>query len=142
MIAMVGIEAIGDDARTRGSLRRNHAVSQRALYASAGRIRAQMVDAMRYEERPRAWVARITGLDTRHGLARAFLPFKRDYSEANSLGSRGVFQWYEIPDGWLVEVNAPQSWKHADRYFARSERGRLVRMTRDELVAALAEVTP
>ena len=34
-------------------------------------------------------------------------------------------------------VNAPLSWTEADRYFARSERGKLVRMTREEVDAWL-----
>ena len=75
--------------------------------------------------------------DQRYGLAREFLKFKKDYAESNSLGSRGVRLWYEIPEGWVVEINAPQSWKHADRYFARSERGRLVRIEREEVDAWL-----
>lgn len=140
MIATLGIEAIGDDARDRARARRCHAVSEAEAFRRAitsGRAGAMMRDAIRYDERPRAWVARIVGRDAKFGLAREFMPFNRDYSEANELGSRGVFQWYELPEGELFEVNAPQSWTHADRYFCRSERGRVVRMTREEIDAAL-----
>ena len=132
MIAMVGIEAIGDDARARAKLRGAPPPLRSFGFGRAGAAIRAMI---RYEERPRAWVARIVGPCPRFGLAREFLSFNRDYAEANSLGSRGVYQWYELEEGGVFEVNAPLSWKHADRYFCRSERGKVVRMTRDEVDA-------
>lgn len=143
MIAVVGIEAIGDDARTAErefSLRHQ----RRSLASFGARLGAAVRESIRYEERPRAWVAKITATCPRYGLAREFMRFKRDYSTANSIGSRGVYQWYELPPG-VYEINAPQSWKHADRYFARSERGKVVRITRaevDEWLASQAKVAP
>lgn len=138
MIAMIGLESIGDDADHRARVRvergfsRDHLPLDRFQGRRSDFGRA-MRDSIRYEDRPRAWVARITGRSARFGLERDFLPFKRDYAEANSTGSRGVYKWYEVPEGWVVEVNAPTSWEKADRYFARSQRGKLVRMTREEL---------
>lgn len=119
MIAIIGLESIGDDARYRASLGWRGSVS----------------NFRRYEARPRAWVAQITGRDPRHEFARAFLPHRNDYAEASGTGSRGVYRWYEIAEGLIVEVNAPLSWTSADRYFARSHRGQLARMTRDEVIA-------
>lgn len=140
MIAVLGIEAIGDDAKYR-AMRRGSTIGFKDLLARGSRGRAQVHEMIRYEERPRAWVARITGNDQKYGLAREFLRFKRDYAESNSIGSRGVYQWYELEEGALFEVNAPLSWKHADRYFCRSERGRVVRMTREEIDAAIVART-
>ena len=61
---------------------------------------------------PAAWVAEITGLDTKYKYARRFLPFKKDYSQANSVGSRGVQAVYMLEDGKIYDVKA---WK--ERYF-------------------------
>ena len=116
MIAIIGLESIGDDERFRASLG----------------WRGGSLTFARYQRRPRPWVALITGFDARRGFARTFLPHRNDYAEASGTGARGVFRWYEIPDGTIVEVNAPLSWTSADRYFARSARGQLVRMTRAE----------
>lgn len=41
-------------------------------------------------------------------------------------------------DRAIVEVNAPISWKRADRYFAASWGGRLFRITRKEIDAWIA----
>lgn len=126
MIAVLGLEEIGSDAAHRGAV------------ASMGRAEGYLADhrirqAARYAGRPRAWVARITGRDPRYGLAREFVGSKRDFAEANGTGSRGVYRWYELDEGGVYEVNAPLSWKHADRYFCRSERGKVVRMSREEV---------
>ena len=56
-------------------------------------------------------------------------------------GARGVWRWFELEEGALFEVNAPLSWTSADRYFCRSERGRVVRMTREEIDSAIAART-
>lgn len=123
MIAVLGLESIGDDAaRVRGA--------GACVVRDLGR---QVRREARYAERPRPWVARIVGADPQYGFAREFVRPKKDYAEAGGTGSRGVFLWYELPEG-VYEVNAPQSWKRTDRYFARSERGRLAHMTRREVV--------
>jgi hypothetical protein len=140
MIAVIGLEVIGDDARDRKRRRAMSGTSDKLAFRRAmtsGRFGEMMRDAIRYEERPRAWVARITGRDPKHGLAREFLRFSRDYSRTDETGARGIYQWYELEEGALFEVNAPLSWTSADRYFCRSERGRVVRMARDEIDAAL-----
>ena len=62
-------------------------------------------------------------------------------SNANSTGSRGVIRWYEIDEGSVVEVNAPISWRKADRYFARAVRGQLTRIGREEVDAWIAKAT-
>lgn len=128
MLAMVGLESIGDDARW--------AAMEKARLRpkwQAGSRRAADFDAMDrrialYEARQRPWVARLGA-----GMSRTFLRGRKDYSQAVEGGARGVFLWYELPEGGVYEVNAPQSWTEADRYFCRSERGRIVRMTREEV---------
>lgn len=135
MIAMIGLEAIGDDAdfraKARGSQAHAAAVWQRALHT--GRVQELLLDEERYARRPKAWCARITSRTVSGGFTREFLRGRRDYREANDDGSRGVFKWFELAEGELFEVNAPLSWTHADRYFCRAERGRVVRLTAEEV---------
>lgn len=137
MIAMLGIESIGDDAdfraKMRGAQTHKAAVWQRALHT--GRVRQLLLDEQRYESRPKAWCARITGRTAGGGFAREFLRGRKDYRESNGTGSRGVFKWFELSEGELYEVNAPQSWTAADRYFCRAVHGKVVRLTTEEVDA-------
>ena len=51
-------------------------------------------------------------------VCRRFLDGKRDYSKANSKGSRGIFVWYTLEQDRLYWVRAPQSWHSVETYFA------------------------
>lgn len=70
------------------------------------------------------WIAKITGTDPKFGLKREFLSGIRDYSNANSVRTRGVTTNYELLDG-LYEINHPCSWKRTERYFAVVSDGEL-----------------
>jgi hypothetical protein len=61
-----------------------------------------------------------------------------DYSEANSVGSRGVFKCYWLKEQAYYEVSAPQSWRDTDRYFCEVINGEIVRMTKEEVQDAQA----
>jgi hypothetical protein len=142
MIAMIGLEVIGDDARDRRRRRAGAGMSDSIAFRRAmqsGRFGEMMRDAIRRENTPTAWVARVVGRDPTHGFAREFLRGSVSFRDVeDELGARGVFRWFELEEGGFFEVNAPLSWTTADRYFCRSERGRVVRMTREEIIAALA----
>jgi hypothetical protein len=141
MIAVIGLEVIGDDARDRKRRRAMSGTSDKLAFRRAmtsGRFGEMMRDAIRQENAPVGWVARITGRDAKYGLAREFLRGSVSFRDVkDEIGARGVFRWYELAEGAIFEVNAPLSWTSADRYFCRSERGRVVRMTREEIDAAL-----
>jgi hypothetical protein len=141
MIAMIGLEVIGDDARDRKRRRARSGTSDKLAFRramSSGRLGEMMRDAIRQEGAPVGWVARITGRDPKYGFAREFLRGSVSFRDVeDELGARGVYRWYELEEGAFFEVNAPLSWTSADRYFCRSERGRVVRMTREEIDAAL-----
>lgn len=127
MIAIIGLELIGDDYKHRAMS------GQWCDGISKSMVRAER-ERMRYEGRPKAWVARLVGLNKQYVFEREFLSGKKDYAEANSNGSRGVYRWYDLEEGDIYEISDPQSWTHADRYFALSMRGKLIRMELDEVI--------
>lgn len=84
----------------------------------------------------KGWIAEITGLDTKFGLARQFVG-DRDYSGANKPRTRGVMTVAELEEGHLYEVNEPTSWKNTDRYFCTVRDGEKVRLSKEEVRAEL-----
>lgn len=88
---------------------------------------------------PRNWVAQITGKDGRGKWSRSFLHGSRDYSNANSVGSRGIMVTYLLDHGPVYEISSPQTWHSTDRYFVRIDGGKLVRMTEDEVIECLVK---
>jgi hypothetical protein len=58
------------------------------------------------------WVARLTGFDDYYGYKRQFLKSKKDYTEANSKGSRGVYLYFLLETGEVYEAKGPKG-----RYF-------------------------
>lgn len=125
MKAVLKLEAIGDNETY--LLRRARRLIRAAAPGVAGLFR---------DARPRPWVARLTGLCPRYGFVREFLPAQKDYREANSVGSRGVFLYYWLDPG-VYEVNERRSWRAWDRYFIRVEEGRWTRITRQETARTL-----
>lgn len=68
------------------------------------------------------WVAEVTGLSERYGLAREFLRPRYDYREANRTAARGVRAWWTLEEGRVYQA----------RY----------RVTRDKWVTRWLTVTP
>jgi hypothetical protein len=81
----------------------------------------------------RWWVAEITGLCEKYGLSRKFISPRRDSSESNSSGSRGVYANYMLEYGKLYEVSSPKSWKRTDRFFCTGRNPR-EHITREEAI--------
>ena len=75
MKATIKLEAIGDG------------------YGPIKLVRVDGFNIITTKASPPCWVAKITGEDNKYGLAREFVAYKKDYSSANSVGSRGVFLW-------------------------------------------------
>jgi hypothetical protein len=69
----------------------------------------------------RWWVAEITGTCEKYGFKRSFISPRRDYTESNSKGSRGVYASYFLEYGKLYEISSPRSWKNTDRYFCTGD---------------------
>jgi hypothetical protein len=85
---------------------------------------------------PICWCARITGTDQRYGLDREFIRGRRDYRDANSVGSRGVFMWFVIETGYYYEVKRRVSWRYSERFFCKvTESGDIVEVEKGEVEA-------
>lgn len=81
------------------------------------------------------WVAEIVGIHPKYTLNRRFLNPKKDYSKANSVGSRGVFLWYILESGAYYEIKKQTSWRDTERYFCKvSNAGEIVRVEKSEVM--------
>ena len=124
MLASLKLEAIGDDLRQTLRLWRNI-----ADLAAPG-----LGDVVIGSTPSRAWVAWITGPDARYRWKREFLRGRKDYTDANGVGSRGVYVWYTLESGKVYEVQAPVTWKRDERYFCRvTDDGEIVGIEESEV---------
>lgn len=90
----------------------------------------------------RPWVARLTGLDARFGFARTFQRGQKDYSEANSVGSRGVYLHFPLEMG-LYEVFALVTWTRSRRYFIRVDAdAAITEISKEEVIRCLQSPQP
>jgi hypothetical protein len=65
---------------------------------------------------------------------------KKDYSKANSVGSRGVYAFYFLENGKMYEVKEPTSWRNTEHYFCKIENNELLRMTPEEAIKCLRNI--
>lgn len=82
----------------------------------------------------RSWCCEIVGVDPVYKLKRRFLKPNVDYSEANSMGSRYVYAYYNLDEGKVYEVSAPVSRKHTERYFCKIVQDKIVYMGKDDVL--------
>jgi hypothetical protein len=88
---------------------------------------------------PSGWVAEITGFDPKYKYARTFLKFKKDYSRANSKGSRGIFAEYILEEGKIYDVEQQVTWKRSKRYFCTVKDWKIVEIDEMEVILCLNE---
>ena len=121
MRAILKLEAIGDnfDAYCRTGSRIAKAAGVDLGYTSS-----------------RPWVAQILGRDEKYTFARKFQRSQTDYSEANSVGSRGVYLFFFLESG-VYEVFEHLSWKRSRRYFIRVYEAQITEVSREEVEAWL-----
>lgn len=101
----------------------------------------QYIKLLRYGRKHfRPWVARLTGLDEKYGFRREFVHSSRDYSHANSIGSRGIFEYWALPPG-IYEVNECLKLGHARRYFVRVEGTEIIEIGKEEVLECLRNDT-
>lgn len=95
------------------------------------------------EKFPRPWVAHIMGRDLKFKYKREFLKPTKDYTHANSKGTRGVFLWYILESGNIYEVNQQISWKNWDRYFCTvDEEGDILKLEESDIDDAMFPEDP
>jgi len=127
LLAVIRLEHIADDCYAY----RKYATRVNPLYERNGKV-------YQFTQRGlRPWVARLTGLDAKYGFAREFVHGQRDYSQANSVGSRGVYEYIPLKDG-VYEVNERLTWKRTRRYFIRVQDAQITEISRDEVVECLS----
>ncbi len=86
------------------------------------------------------FVAEITGFHPKFKYERKFLQCKKDYKNANSKGSRGVFAFYILESGKIYDVLDPYSWKNSHRYFCIvDELGNIEILTKEEVDKCLKD---
>jgi|GEM_PF-1008693 len=83
------------------------------------------------------WVAEITGFDKKFKYQRNFLRYKKDYSRANSKGSRYVYAEYILESGKLYDVK-----DNKERYFCTvNDEGDIITLTEQEVVEWLNNIS-
>jgi hypothetical protein len=84
-------------------------------------------------------VARLYETGLGRNLGRAFMRGQKDYSEANSVGSRGVYLTFLLPPDSLYEVRSFLAWKNERRYFIRTtDTGEIEEVTEAQVRAWLS----
>lgn len=68
-----------------------------------------------------AWVDLVKDIGP-HGMVKERMRGQSDYSQANSVGSRGVFVHYWLQLGELYHISAPRNFKRSDQYSALSRK--------------------
>lgn len=82
-------------------------------------------DEYSFNRQLRPWVSRITGIDDQGRFLREFVQIARkDYSRANSKGSRGIFAYYVLSSG-IYEVKQLRNWNSEQRRFIRVDEERI-----------------
>ena len=75
-----------------------------------------------------------------YGIKKLKLYPKKDYSKANSVGSRGVYAFYFLENSKIYEVKEPTSWRNTEHYFCKIENNELLRMTPEEAIKCLRNI--
>lgn len=125
--AALSLEVIGDD--TLALLRQTQQTAGMVSGPVAASFFAPGRDAS-------PWAARLNGVTIGGKFRREFLRGQKDYSRANSIGSRGVYLHYSLPPG-VYQVHEKTAWQNFRTYFLLSQAGRTQEITRQEAVVWL-----
>jgi hypothetical protein len=61
-----------------------------------------------------------------------------DYSEANSVGSRGVYKYYWLEEGGIYQINSPESWGRSDNYYCLVINSEIKRVSKEVAESCLS----
>lgn len=99
------------------------------------------LDAIRYgQKRLCPWVARVIDIRADGSIEREFVHGTKDYSRADSIGSRGVYIYYVLDPG-VYEVNERIDLLRARRWFGRVADGVLSQITKQEAIECLNAIS-
>lgn len=122
MKIFIELELRGDDVGQLGK-----------MYASIGNDITPGLGTSIFSIPPSAWIAEITGTDPKYKFKREFLRYKKDYSRANSVGSRGVYANYILESGKIYDIK-----EHKDRFYCTvTDNGNIVRLSESEVIECL-----
>ncbi len=85
------------------------------------------------------WVARLN-LTESEKIEREFMPSVPDYAQADSIGRRGVFKSYALPDG-IYELNECIELGKARRRLVKVSNGVVIEIDRQEMLRCLRNNT-
>jgi len=120
MKAVLRLEIIGDD----------YYAHQRQKDAKGGH-RYEKYQERFGADKVHPWIARIVGLCPKYGFKREFLSGQKDYSLANSIGSRGVYEYFVLDPG-IYEVHERITWKRSRRYFIRVDGCDIIEISKED----------
>lgn len=121
MKAAFGVEAIGLGA------------SDRIVARHAG---------VRFRE-TQPWLAKITGPCERYGYQRTFLRARTDYSQSNSVGSRGIWLWWTLDADRLYQARYRTSWALSswrEMFLTVTGEGEVVELSAEEMRGRVAKI--
>lgn len=85
-----------------------------------------------------AWVRHLTDIGPGR-LIWEYMHGQADYSQANSVGSRGVYKYFFLKETELYQVAAPQSFRRTKHYFCRVMHGQIEEISMEEVIACLVK---
>lgn len=86
-----------------------------------------------------AWVKEVSGIEPRR-IIETPIDGYADYTNSNSVGSRGVIINYLLQEGHIYHVSAPINFKRRETYFCQVRQGNIVRVEFDEVIKRLIEL--
>lgn len=84
------------------------------------------------------WVAEIPYFDDKYIFKRWFLQGMCDYTESNSVGSRGIYYYFHCFPGPIYETWHKKTWKKEERYFFRVVGNEIKRLEKIEVIRCLS----
>lgn len=86
---------------------------------------------------PRPFVARLVKYSRRWKFIREFLDAKRDYTTANSKGSRGIILNYFLDEGEIYEIKEQVSWNRWNHKYVVVTEGQVEEIDEETVTQAI-----
>lgn len=132
------IECVDDDAVAVNKVLAKVSRQERSSYLDRLPMRRRLHLQMAGKTGP--WVAEITAVGKTGVLERRFVKGLKDYTHANSVGSRGVYMQFILTPGIYEIFDHPKRGQTRHR-FARLADGKIREITRAEALTWLASAT-